>query len=67
MIRNRFCSEVMLEANRLSKMKTFTETAKTGSEKVLEEIRKMTNGFDHQIQTLRDAVDGLKQSAAQSE
>jgi hypothetical protein len=54
------------EANRLAKMKTFTETAKTSSEKVLEEIRKMTNGLDRQIQTLREAVDGLKQSSAQS-
>jgi hypothetical protein len=55
------------EANRLAKMKTFTETAKTSSEKVLEEIRKMTNGLDRHIQTLREAVDGLKQSTAQSE
>jgi hypothetical protein len=55
------------EANRLAKMKTFTETVKTSSEKVLEEIRKMTNSLDRQIQTLREAVDGLKQSSAQSE
>jgi hypothetical protein len=54
------------EANRLAKMKTFTETAKASSEKVLEEIRKMTNGLDRQIQTLREAVDGLKQSVAHS-
>jgi hypothetical protein len=55
------------EANRLVKMKTFTETAKLSSEKVLEEIRKMSNGLDRQIATLREALDGLKQPAAQSE
>lgn len=47
------------EANRLEKMRTMTETIKRSSEKVLDEIRKMSDGLQSQVGNLRDAVDGL--------
>lgn len=48
------------EARRLEKMNTWTETIKSNSGKILEEVRKMTEGLDQQIQILRDATMGLK-------
>jgi len=48
------------EAKRLQKMNTWTETIKSNSGKILEEVRKMTEGLDQQIQVLRDATMGLK-------
>jgi hypothetical protein len=50
------------EAKRLEKMNTWTETIKSNSGKILEEVRKMTEGLHEQIQILRDATVGLKQS-----
>jgi hypothetical protein len=49
-----------LEANRLGKMKTWTETIQSNSGKVLEEVRKMTEGLEKQTAILRDSVAALK-------
>jgi len=50
------------EAKRLQKMNTWTETIKSNSGKILEEVRKMTEELNQQIQVLRDATIGLKDS-----
>jgi hypothetical protein len=52
------------EAARLANMKTWTETIKSNSGKILEDIRKMSDGLSQQVQALKDAVAGLKKSAA---
>jgi gas vesicle protein len=52
------------EAKRLQKMNTWTETIKSNSGKILEEVRKMTEELNQQIQILRDATIGLKDSLA---
>ena len=41
-------------------MSTWTETIKSNSGKILDELRKMTEGLDQQIKILRDATMGLK-------
>jgi hypothetical protein len=46
-------------------MKTLTETIKSNSEKVLEDVRKMAEGLDVQLQVLKEAVVGLRKSANQ--
>jgi len=46
-------------------MKTWTETITSNGGKILEEVRKMTAALDRQMQILRDAISGLKQSAIQ--
>lgn len=48
------------EAARLGKMKTWTETIQTNSGKVLEEVRKMTEGLEQQIEVLRESVADLR-------
>jgi len=48
------------EAKRLAKMKTWTETIQSNSGKVLEEVRKMSEGLERQIGVLRDSVAALK-------
>jgi hypothetical protein len=53
------------EAKRLDSMKTWTETITSNGGKILEEVRKMTAALDRQMQILRDAISGLKQSAVQ--
>ena len=55
------------EATRLVSMKTWTETIKSNGGKLLEEIRKMTDGLDAQVAALKEAVGGLKRSAGQSQ
>lgn len=50
------------EAKRLDKMNTWTETIKSNSGKILEEIRKMTEGLAQQIKILREATTALQQS-----
>jgi len=52
--------EIEKEAKRLGKMSTWTETIKSNSGKILDELRKMTEGLDQQIKILRDATMGLK-------
>ncbi len=51
------------EAKRLDAMKTWTETITNNGGKILEEVRKMSAALDRQMQVLRDAVSGLKESA----
>lgn len=48
------------EAARLGKMKTWTETIQTNSGKVLEELRKMTEGLERQTEVLRESVAALR-------
>ena len=50
------------EAKRLAKMKASVQTIGLQSNKVLDEIRKMTDAMDRQIELLRDAIAGLKGS-----
>ncbi len=42
-------------------MKTWTETIQSNSGKILDEVRKMTNGLEKQIGVLRESVEALKQ------
>ncbi len=50
------------EAARLCSMKTWTETIKANSVKLIEEIRKLAEGLELQVQNLRNALAGLKQA-----
>lgn len=50
------------EAKRLGKMKSLTETIQTNSGKVLDEVRKMTEGLERHIDTLRESVIALKRN-----
>jgi hypothetical protein len=52
--------EIESQAKRLGNIKTWTETMRSNSGKVLEEIRKMNEALEQQIETLRDGIDGLK-------
>jgi hypothetical protein len=47
------------EARRLDEMRRWTETIKANSDKVLESVRKMSDGLQSQVGKLREAVDGL--------
>jgi biotin-(acetyl-CoA carboxylase) ligase len=49
------------EAARLANMKTWTETFQSNSEKILEEVRKMTSNLEKQVAVLRDSVEVLRQ------
>ncbi len=55
------------ETTRLASMKTWTETIKSNGGKLLDEIRKMTDGLEAQLAALKEAVGGLKRSAGQSQ
>ena len=48
------------ESKRLAGMKTWVETIRSNSAKLLGEIRKMAEGLDQQIDSLRDAIANLK-------
>lgn len=50
------------EVVRLAKMRTWTETIQSNSGNILEEIRKMTNSLEKQIEVLRESVETLKHS-----
>jgi hypothetical protein len=50
------------EAERLTKMKTLTQTIQNNSGKVLEEIRKMTEGVERQTEVLRENVAALRRT-----
>lgn len=52
------------EAARLGSMKTWTETIRANSGKLLDEIRKLTEDFELQVRNLREALEGLKNSEA---
>ncbi|MFN2509967.1 MAG: hypothetical protein ABR568_00835 [Pyrinomonadaceae bacterium] len=54
------------ESKRLGKITTWTETIKSNSGKILDEVRKMTEGLQEQIQLLRDATDRLRHGIDQS-
>jgi hypothetical protein len=49
------------EARRLGEMQRWTETIRSHSGKILEEIRKMTEGLEKQSNRLRDALDGIRE------
>jgi gas vesicle protein len=51
---------VETEAARVSSMKTWTETIKANSGKLLEEMRKLSEGLELQVQNLRSALSGLQ-------
>ncbi len=48
------------EAARLGNMKTWTETIKANSGKLLDEMRKLSEGLELQVQNLRNALSGLR-------
>jgi hypothetical protein len=50
------------EAARLGGMKTWTETIKANSGKLLDEIRKLSEALDLQVENLRNALSGLRPS-----
>ena len=50
------------EAARLGKMKTMTETIQSHSGKILEEVRKMTEGLERQTVVLRESVAALRRA-----
>ena len=50
------------DAARLGSMKTWTETIKANSGKLLDEIRKLSEGLELQVQSLRDGLSGLRTS-----
>ena len=52
------------EAKRLEQMKTWTETITSSGGKILDEVRKMSRGLERQLQLLKDAVSGLKESSS---
>ena len=54
--------ELEREANRLANMKTWTETIQSNSGKILEEVRKMTEGLNRQITALRESVAALRRA-----
>ncbi len=48
------------EAKRLTQMKSWTETIQSNSGKILEEVRKMSDGLERQTVVLRDSVAALR-------
>jgi hypothetical protein len=50
------------DATRLASMKTWTETIKANSGKLLDEIRKLSEGLELHVQSLRDGLGGLRAS-----
>lgn len=52
------------EARRLDEMRRWTETIKSNSGKILEEVRKMADGLESQVSLLRDAMAGLESQSA---
>lgn len=53
------------EAKRLESIKTWTETITSNNGKILDEIRKMSAALDRQLQILKEALSGFKESAVQ--
>lgn len=52
------------EARRLDEMRKWTETIKSNSGKILEEVRKMAEGLEAQVGLLKDAMAGLESQSA---
>ena len=50
------------EAKRLDGMRKWTETIKSNSEKILGEVRKMSERLETEVNNLREAVSGLQES-----
>lgn len=50
------------EAARLAQMKTWSDTIQSNSGRMLDEIRKMTNGLEKQVAVLRECFETLKHS-----
>lgn len=50
------------ESMRLAEIKTWSETIRASNNKILEEVRKMQENLEKQIDQLRDGVTGLKES-----
>jgi hypothetical protein len=50
------------EAARLGGMKSWTETIQSNSSKLLEEIRKLTERLEREVQNLKDVIAGLRES-----
>ena len=48
-------------------MKTWAETIGSNSKKILDEIRKMSDAMETQIENLRTAATGLKEPSAATE
>jgi hypothetical protein len=48
------------EARRLEDMRRWTETIKSNSCKILDEVRKMADGLEQQVGVLKDAFSGLR-------
>lgn len=48
------------EARRLEEMRKWTETIKSNSGKILDEVRKMADGLEQQVGVLKDAFSGLR-------
>jgi hypothetical protein len=55
--------ELEREAKRLAEVRKWTETIKSNSSKVLEEIAKMAEGVQKQIDCLRHTATGLRNAA----
>jgi len=51
------------EAGRLGEMRRWTETIKSNSGKILDEIRKMSDGLEKQVGVLRNAIEGIEPQA----
>ena len=49
-----------MRLERLEEMKKWTETIKSNSGKILDEVRKMADGLEQQAGVLRDAFSGLR-------
>jgi hypothetical protein len=48
------------EGRRLEEMRKWTETIKSNSGKILDEVRKMADGLEQQVGVLKDAFSGLR-------
>jgi ABC-type transporter Mla subunit MlaD len=58
--------EVERLTNKLESIRTWTETVKLNSGKILDEVRKMQEGVAAQIERLRDSVAALRQSTTRA-
>jgi hypothetical protein len=52
--------ELEREGRRLADIRKWTETIKGNSTKILDQVTKLSDGMQKQIDTLRDTTEGLK-------
>lgn len=52
--------QIEMQIKRLENMKTWTETIHSNSGKISEEIRKMNEALERQVQILRESVEGMR-------